>query len=133
VMARTANEEEKSWSERELLRALEQLRASAAESLASPTLSPNDAPLIRVALADLDGYADQLLAVLRSIDEGGGGVFDLLRPVLVAAVIIGSGIPPARSKAGSMSCSMRALCSSLARSLSQTRSSNISAVSSRRR
>jgi hypothetical protein len=48
--------------------------------------TPNDTLLIRGALADLDAYADPLLAVLRSVDDGAGGVFDLLRSVLCAAV-----------------------------------------------
>ena len=93
-MAAETNEETKSWSERALIEALTQLRASAADSLASPTLEPNDAPLIRAALADLDAYSEPLLAVLRSIDLKTGGAFDLLRPVLFAAVIIGSRRPP---------------------------------------
>jgi hypothetical protein len=93
-MTAAKSEEAKSWSERAIIAALEQLHASAAESLASPTLEPNDAPLIRAALADLDAYAAPLLAVLRSIDPKAGGAFDLLRPVLFAAVIIGSRRPP---------------------------------------
>ena len=62
--------------------------------LASPTLEPNDDPLIRAALADLDAYSEPLLAVLRSVDPKTGGALDLLRPVLFAAVIIGSRRPP---------------------------------------
>ncbi len=88
------NEETKSWSERTIIAALAQLRASATESLASPTLEPHDAPLIRAALADLDAYSEPLHAVLRGVDPKAGGAFDLLRPVLFAAVIIGSRRPP---------------------------------------
>ena len=93
-MTAAKNEETKSWSERAIIAALEQLRASATESLASPTLEPHDAPLLRAALADLGAYSEPLLAILRSIDAKAGGAFDLLRPVLFAAVIIGSRRPP---------------------------------------
>ena len=50
--------------------------------------------MIRAALADLDAYPEPLLAVLTSIDPKADGAFDLLRPVLFAAVIIGSRRPP---------------------------------------
>ena len=93
-MTAETNEETKSWSERTIIGALEELRTSAANSLTSPTLEPKDAPLIRAALADLDAYSEPLLAVLRSLDPKTGGALDLLRPVLFAAVIIGSRRPP---------------------------------------